>query len=462
MTNDSVLYQKHVIVDAKKATETVEKRWKLLGELGFVPHIFSTLEERSRFESILGADAIADGFFASDILDATQTLNEFESWLLGSQITQADSLIEDTLWIHPHDDWTETILIIADRFRLPVQAGYRNCRVKPLARNLLGNRIPQPAFNVLSLDQLPTIFANGPPYRPVVAKPIVGAGSSWVSRLMGPCDAIRYRESRTEWICKNGHDIDSNSFFDFDPNTDLLVEEYLTGSVFQVDGFVVDTKCIVCDIGIKRHAMNPRVWSQGFAETGGVTCFPNANDEFVNRVLEWTCSVVRAVELNDSAFHIEGIWRGDELYVVEINPRVGGSDVARIASLLSDVDLHSEMTRLAVGVPNERMPTQTEIRGIAYCVIQPEQGRGLGEIIHLSPQLEADLHVFGKLRRCEWRPSSGIKLNDTVGKAPHEEYIGEFHVCFDEEIASSRWDEIAEQVSSIDLLDDYVQIRYES
>ncbi|WP_417849430.1 ATP-grasp domain-containing protein [Thalassoglobus sp.] len=450
-------------MDAKKARNLVKDRCALLRECGFLPLLFSPIDERESLARKLGSYSIAGGFFPRNIHDPVKTSREFEAWLLERNIDQSVSSIADTAWIHPHDDWTETVLQIADRFGFRTPDGYRNCRVKPKARDLIAShkKVPQPGFRKVSLGSIQTCFSDETSCKTFVAKPIVGAGSSWVSRLLNSDDAKQYDESRSKWISTNSYQVISNSFFDLDPNVDLLVEEYIPGSVFQVDGFVSDGTCFICDVGIKRHVTNPGIWSQGFSETGGITCFANREDSFVKRLVDWTKLVVKAVDLNNSAFHIEGVRRDDKLHVIEVNPRVGGSEVARIANFISGVDLHSEMTRLAVGVPNQRIPKPTSIFGIAYCLVQPEKGRGLGEITHLVPRTTTQLEVFGKVRSCEWRPFHGVKLKTVVGKVPHEEYLAELHVFFEEEVPSGSWDEIASQVSQLEEINKFIQICYD-
>jgi hypothetical protein len=86
------------------------------------------------------------------------------------------------------------------------------------------------------------------------------------------------------------------------------------------------------------------------------------------RIAEFTASVVRALALTDSAFHLE-LFRtpGDELVFLEIGNRFGGAGVPAQHRICYGVDLAREAVLACTGEPSE-------LDGPAVMLDRPEVG----------------------------------------------------------------------------------------
>lgn len=134
----------------------------------------------------------------------------------------------------------------------------------------------------------------------------------------------------------------------------LIVEQYLDGSEFAVDGFVVGDQVHPLII----HRKRPGLIGPTFHELAYLTeCFDTAKGTEALRMLE---GIVKGVGLRNSAFHAEFRFDADRrLHVLEVAPRLagGGATTQQLMALCTGIDAYARLHALGRG-PVDLAPTR--------------------------------------------------------------------------------------------------------
>jgi carnosine synthase len=153
----------------------------------------------------------------------------------------------------------------------------------------------------------------------------------------------------------------------FEQGTDLLLEEYLDGTEFDVDLLVSDGVCVFSTVSENWPTAEPY-----FVETGLHT--PSLHPpERLGPVVELCFRTVLALGFRDGLFHVEAkdTTRGPR--ILEVNARLGGGHIADFHRLVTGVDLIEQQLLLALGVrlpPRQPVPAEC---GIANVLVQAER-----------------------------------------------------------------------------------------
>ena len=257
------------------------------------------------------------------------------------------------------DDFdVETAGALRDHLRLPglPESHARHFRDKLTMRMLAQEAgIPIPEFTgVFNYDQLREFMQRVPP--PWLLKPRSEASAMGIITIHHPDEL---------WpvLDRLG---DEQSFH--------LLEQFLPGDVFHVDGLVVDGKLIFAEV--HRYALPPMSVYQG----GGV---------FVTRTLERGSAaakslvaldrrVLKALDAVRGATHVEFIraHKDGKLYFLECANRVGGANIADAVEFASGVNLWAEWARIEVahlrGESYQLPPTRGDYAGVMNCLARQE------------------------------------------------------------------------------------------
>jgi biotin carboxylase len=133
-----------------------------------------------------------------------------------------------------------------------------------------------------------------------------------------------------------------------DMQSHYLIERYIPGDVYHVDGLVVDGE--LCFAEVNRYSQPPF----DTMHAGGIFCtatVPRGSDD--ERALrEETARLVRAVNVRNSAFHAEYIRAHDSgaFNFLEIAARVGGAHIAEMVEAATNLNLWREWARLELAL----------------------------------------------------------------------------------------------------------------
>ncbi|WP_186648124.1 ATP-grasp domain-containing protein [Fluviispira vulneris] len=144
---------------------------------------------------------------------------------------------------------------------------------------------------------------------PFVAKPTKGSGSKDV--------IIIHNETDLSMLDK---------FFNNETKANLLLEEFKLGRVVSVESFTNNGKHHI--LGVTNRLMGPQPY---FVELG--YAFPCRYENILqNKLEEYTKFILDKTEYKFGYSHIEYILGKDEVYLVEINARLGGGQLGKLMS----------------------------------------------------------------------------------------------------------------------------------
>ena len=124
----------------------------------------------------------------------------------------------------------------------------------------------------------------------------------------------------------------------------VLIEQFLSGIEFTVDGIKCSDRHLTLAISEKKHYRNfPMVASELY--------FTNESERFpYERLREQNNRMVEAMGLPFGLTHAEYIWHDGDFYLVEIGARGGGINIsAKIVPIMSGVDNYRNFLSMALG-----------------------------------------------------------------------------------------------------------------
>jgi len=247
--------------------------------------------------------------------------------------------------IVPLDDYdVETAATLREHLRLPGigESLVRHFRDK-LAMRIQASKagLPVPAFTpVFNYDRLRAFMERVPP--PWVLKPRSEAGAMGIKKIHDGDVLWRHLEELG----------DEQSFF--------LLEDYVPGQVFHVDG-IVSGGSVVFAVASKYNQPPMNV-----AHEGGVfmtRTLPD-RDEEAAAVLKMNEQLQSALGMTHGATHAEFIKGQDgRFYFLETAARVGGANIHEMVEAASGVNLWEEWARIEVAQIREEPYTPPEPRG---------------------------------------------------------------------------------------------------
>lgn len=231
---------------------------------------------------------------------------------------------------------------IREALQLPGQ-GIRSAhmyRNKLLMKQIVQkNEIPTPAFCeiITPLDLIQFIEQHG---YPVLIKPIKGAGSRKIVTL------------------NNQQDL--RQFLSQGLSPDTMVESFVKGDIYHVDGIVVNGKIeFICT----SKYLNALYQYKSGTFTGGYLLHPT--NPLSIRMAERTKQVVQALDTpSNTTFHAEWFYTpNDEIIFCEIASRPGGGRINETLIHTFGVDLFQTHVRSLMGLPQPLPKTEDDLQG---------------------------------------------------------------------------------------------------
>ncbi|MEO6502514.1 MAG: ATP-grasp domain-containing protein [Jatrophihabitantaceae bacterium] len=141
---------------------------------------------------------------------------------------------------------------------------------------------------------------------------------------------------------------------------DVLVEEFIPGPEFSVEGFVQRGQAVVVSITEKLVSEPPH-----FVELGHTV--PAAIEPACERqITDWTAEVVRALGIDCTVFHLELRLRDGVPQVIELGARLPGDSIGNLIEMSTGVNLADIFVQLATG--HQVDGSTVGVTGAASCV----------------------------------------------------------------------------------------------
>ena len=209
-------------------------------------------------------------------------------------------------------------------------------RDKSKMRNALINHgVRSPWFIIL--DEARKIDAVSKQIRfPCVIKPVDQSGSVHVSKVNNLDELIQayHAMCRDPWT-EMGKGI----------GTAALVEEYINGEEFSVEGYVEQQRTHVISITKKILGEEPF-----FVEMGHIVQ-ANIDSKMRNSITKYVYSVIQAVNLTMGVFHCEIKIDANGPVLIEIAGRLAGGRICDLIKLAKTIDIYQIMIHSHMGLP---------------------------------------------------------------------------------------------------------------
>ncbi|QHI35439.1 Argininosuccinate lyase [Kordia antarctica] len=192
---------------------------------------------------------------------------------------------------------------------------------------------------------------------PVIVKPVTGSGSIGVKLITNHAALVSHGEELLKKTVNERKQKVDNSF---------LVEEFIEGDEFSLEVFDGEI------IGVTKKYKSQLPY---FVEIGHDFPFIG-NDAFMELVAKMLDQLKDIVDLNWGAFHIEFIQKIDELFIVEVNPRLAGGFIPLLIQEAYGIDLLKRLFLKVTAKPN----TEKKNKDASACIrfIIPEKSGKIG------------------------------------------------------------------------------------
>jgi hypothetical protein len=246
------------------------------------------------------------------------------------------------------DDVWPLLAAACERLGDAVLEAQVTCRIKPLLRKKLRPELST-AWAIVDVeaadDVLDGVFSGLP--STVVLKPLWGTGSRYVTKVQGRLEAgaacrrlsaVMSLDPMLEPVVLGG--------CAWDPRRQLLVEAFVEGTEYSIEGYVAEGVTQVLMIQEKAR------WRSDVTlpfETLNLAPTPNLSVPSRKLLERATAEAVGDAGLDQTFFHIELREREGRVTIIEINPRLGGGSVPAMLDFWFGEDVGQLALKLAMG-----------------------------------------------------------------------------------------------------------------
>ncbi|WP_217239810.1 acetyl-CoA carboxylase biotin carboxylase subunit family protein, partial [Streptomyces sp. AC555_RSS877] len=185
---------------------------------------------------------------------------------------------------------------------------------------------------------------------PIVVKPLAGAGAR---------DTVRLSSANEAATWANGQ-----------PHTGpWLVEEFITGAEYHVDGVIRNGQLLTC--AVSRYLHNLIDVHDG-ALVGSVCLTPDEHPDLYRTAEHLTTHALAALNHTDGVFHLEAFRQPDNTLIFgECAGRVGGGRIDQVVRHSFGTDLHDHWAAAALNTPAPpKHPTEGGTLGFVHLTAQ--------------------------------------------------------------------------------------------
>ncbi|MER6997957.1 ATP-grasp domain-containing protein [Streptomyces sp. NPDC000410] len=231
-----------------------------------------------------------------------------------------------------------------------------------------------------------------PPFPfPVVVKPVDCGGSLMVSLARDPEEYAR--------ACAEIHRADEVKFHN-NPRRTALVEEFVEGPEFSVEGWVDDAGVHVASITTKFVSQPPQ-----FFEMGHIATAPEQSP-YGRLLADFTHRVIDAFDIDVGPFHVEArLDRGGRPVLIEVGARLAGDCIPELIHAGPGVDLYLAAIAAACGERYEEGESSPQSAGVAF-VTTDRPGEFAGSVSGLEPHLGTP-----EFQSLVWEADKGMTLD---------------------------------------------------
>jgi argininosuccinate lyase len=298
---------------------------------------------------------------------------------------------------------------VAESFGLPAPSprAVSSCRDKSNQRAAFAKaKLPAPASRKIA-TVAEALEASAEIGLPVVVKPVSGTGSIGVKLCQSPQEVADQAATLLgEVINERGLPTPKNA----------LVESYVEGEEFSVETFGLEV------IGITRKYRNRPPY---FIAPGHD--YPGLADGAVKAAIAETVrEALLSLGLGWGPAHTEITMKGQEVFLIEVNPRLGGAMIPELVRLASGIDLIRATVELATGSTPNLTATEQRYSSIAFRSIDQlgvvASVDGVTEAGKLPGVVEARMNLNAgdvAVRRHDFRDKIGyvIAMGDSLDEA---------------------------------------------
>lgn len=195
---------------------------------------------------------------------------------------------------------------------------------------------------------------------PAVVKPTGASGSKGIFELRTR-DDLEPAMRRLSEIADPGFDPVFQQF-----GAEFIVEEYLDGVEFSVEGFVAGGS-------VEIVAVTDKVTTEPFHLELEHKLPSTLPDEALRQVRTRTVEVLVALQFDDCSFHLEAKWGSGGFRFIEVAARPAGDYIAsHLVPLATGIDFFANVIRVSVGAPLQVVPDRDLAAGLRFVLAQQE------------------------------------------------------------------------------------------
>lgn len=235
---------------------------------------------------------------------------------------------------------------------LPVAVAWRALDKGLMRETWAQHQLPQPDFIIVAqLDAVPAAAAQLG--YPVILKPTRNWGSRGISRADSP-DDLAWSMAHAQRFQRGG--------------SRFIVERFIDGIEVMLDGLVQDGRVQVLAKSDKVMQAHPR-----YRVTMHINYPPDLAAAQLERVDALAAQAVRALRIENGAFHAELFVTDDDIYLIEMAGRPGGGHIfGQVVEATSGVCMPQALTQILLGEPAALQPAYQ--RGASYWFFAPPPG----------------------------------------------------------------------------------------
>jgi len=166
---------------------------------------------------------------------------------------------------------------------------------------------------------------------PMIVKPIIGESSRGVVRINTVLELNHYLETA--------------------PN-EFLVEEYIEAPVYHLDGVITESK--MTGFIASRYINTCLGFNEGRCLGSFIITDPAVNGRLHNVAQR----IVNALGIDNTIFHLEVFFDGENVWFLELGARMAGAEVSYLVYDVFGISLLDVAVRAELGLPQRPMPTR--------------------------------------------------------------------------------------------------------